>query len=195
MVEIDLSQFHEVFFEESVEGLDTMESNLLGLDLEHPDSEIINTVFRAAHSIKGGAGTFGFDEISEFTHVVESLLDEIRDRKRSITKSLVNILLESVDCIRHMIEHSKENKKYDQDRIIDLKERLSSLPKDEPVSSSGWKIDFLPREHLLRTGNDPFRLIREVQSLGDLTVNVMTERLPSFSGLDPEHCYLGWNIL
>ena len=195
MVEIDLSQFHEVFFEESVEGLDTMESNLLGLDLEHPDSEIINTVFRAAHSIKGGAGTFGFDEISEFTHVVESLLDEIRDRKRSITKSLVNILLESVDCIRHMIEHSKENKKYDQDRIIDLKERLSSLPKDEPVSSSGWKIDFLPREHLLRTGNDPFRLIREVQSLGDLTVNVMTERLPSFSGLDPENCYLGWNIL
>lgn len=194
MVEIDLSQFHEVFFEESVEGLDTMESNLLGLDIGNPDSEKINTVFRAAHSIKGGAGTFGFDGISNFTHVVESLLDEIRDHKRSITKALVDILLEAVDCIRHMIEQSKEHKNYDENRISDLKERLTSMPKEKPVDA-GWKIDFLPREHMLRTGNDPFRLIRELQSLGNLIVHVQMERLPPFSELDPESCYLGWNIL
>lgn len=194
MVEIDLSQFHEVFFEESIEGLDTMESNLLGLDIENPDPEIINTLFRAAHSIKGGAGTFGFDGISNFTHVVESLLDEIRDQKRSMTKVLVNILLEAVDCVRHMIEYSKENKNYDEDRIFDLKERLASLPKEDPVSA-GWKIDFLPREHMLRTGNDPFRLIRELYSLGQLVITAQTERLPAFSELDPENCYLGWNML
>jgi two-component system, chemotaxis family, sensor kinase CheA len=73
---IDMAQFHQVFFEESFEGLDAMESGLLNLDLGAVDAEAINTIFRAAHSIKGGSGTFGFTVVSDFTHVMETLLDD-----------------------------------------------------------------------------------------------------------------------
>ncbi|MGE3772429.1 MAG: Hpt domain-containing protein, partial [Gammaproteobacteria bacterium] len=75
---VDISQFHQVFFEESFEGLEIMESGLLALGVGEPDLEAINTIFRAAHSIKGGSGTFGFTAIGEFTHVMETLLDQMR---------------------------------------------------------------------------------------------------------------------
>jgi two-component system chemotaxis sensor kinase CheA len=74
---IDMSQFHQVFFEECFEGLEAMESGLLTLDMGDIDSEIINTIFRGAHSIKGGSGTFGFTVVAEYTHIMETLLDEI----------------------------------------------------------------------------------------------------------------------
>ena len=79
---IDLSQFHAVFFEESFEGLELMEAALLDLDVGNPDSEQINAIFRAAHSIKGGSGTFGFVQVAEFTHILETLLDKVRDGVR-----------------------------------------------------------------------------------------------------------------
>ena len=79
---VDMSQFHQVFFEESFEGLDDMESGLLDLNMDVADDETINTIFRAAHSIKGGSGTFGFSEIADFTHVLETLLDEMRSGER-----------------------------------------------------------------------------------------------------------------
>ena len=88
---VDLSQFHQVFFEESFEGLDVMESQLLDLQPGDVDGETVNTIFRAAHSIKGGAGTFGFMQISDFTHVVETLLDEIRAGQRSMEQHYVDL--------------------------------------------------------------------------------------------------------
>ncbi len=77
---LDLTQFHDAFFEESFEALDSMEAALLKLDLGAPDAELINTIFRVAHSIKGGSATFGFTEIASFTHSLETLLDELRAR-------------------------------------------------------------------------------------------------------------------
>ena len=79
---IDMQQFQQTFFEESLEGLDVMETGLLEMDPSAPDAEAINAIFRAAHSIKGGAGTFGFEPISQFTHVVETLLDDLRSGSR-----------------------------------------------------------------------------------------------------------------
>lgn len=75
---IDMSQFYQVFFEESEEHLAAMESLLLALDVAHPDAEQLNAIFRAAHSIKGSAGTFGFSDLAETTHILENLLDRIR---------------------------------------------------------------------------------------------------------------------
>jgi two-component system chemotaxis sensor kinase CheA len=75
---IDVSQFHQVFFEESFEGLESMESALLELSRGSDDPELIHLIFRAAHSIKGGSGTFGFSAVANFTHVMETLLDEMR---------------------------------------------------------------------------------------------------------------------
>ena len=83
---IDLAQFHEVFFEESIEGLDIMESSLMELDPNNIDEETINAIFRCAHSIKGGSATFGFSSIAEFTHVLETLLDQVRSGDRGCSQ-------------------------------------------------------------------------------------------------------------
>jgi len=101
-----LGQFQHVFIEESLEGLDTMESSLLALD-EGGDGELVHTIFRAAHSIKGGAATFGFPEMASFTHEAESLLDEVRGGKRAIDKPIIELLLRSVDCLRAMFARAR----------------------------------------------------------------------------------------
>lgn len=100
---IDMEQFKVTFIEESLEGLDSMEAALLDLDTGAADSELVNTIFRAAHSIKGGAATFGFTDIAEFTHVAETLLDQVRAGERDVTQQIVDVLLESVDCLREML--------------------------------------------------------------------------------------------
>jgi two-component system, chemotaxis family, sensor kinase CheA len=105
-IDLEMEEILGLFFEESFEGLDTMESGLLTLD-DSADRETINTIFRAAHSIKGGAGTFGFMEISEFTHSVETLLDEMRNGARSITPDALQVLLQSVDVIREMVQSAQ----------------------------------------------------------------------------------------
>ncbi|MCW3172663.1 chemotaxis protein CheA [Shewanella subflava] len=103
-MDIDLSQFSQVFFEESLEGLSKMESELLAIDIDNFDQESINTIFRAAHSIKGGSATFGFTEVANFTHLLETLLDEIREHIRPMKPQHVEMLLASVDVIRNMID-------------------------------------------------------------------------------------------
>jgi len=105
-LDLEMEEIVKVFFEESFEGLDAMESGLLTLD-SHADRETINTIFRAAHSIKGGAGTFGFLEISQFTHSVETLLDEMRNGMRAVTPDAVQVLLQSVDVIREMTQSAQ----------------------------------------------------------------------------------------
>jgi two-component system chemotaxis sensor kinase CheA len=105
-IDQEMEEILQLFFEESLEGLDTMESGLLTLD-SSADRETINTIFRAAHSIKGGAGTFGFMEISGFTHSVETLLDEMRNGTRGITPDALQVLLQSVDVIREMVQSAQ----------------------------------------------------------------------------------------
>jgi two-component system chemotaxis sensor kinase CheA len=105
-IDSEMEEILSLFFEESFEGLDTMESGLLTLE-DGADRETINNIFRAAHSIKGGAGTFGFMEISEFTHSVETLLDEMRNGARAITADALQVLLQSVDVIREMTQSAQ----------------------------------------------------------------------------------------
>jgi two-component system chemotaxis sensor kinase CheA len=105
-IDQEMEEILQLFFEESFEGLDTMESGLLTLD-NSANRETINTIFRAAHSIKGGAGTFGFMEISGFTHSVETLLDEMRNGTRGITPDALQVLLQSVDAIREMVQSAQ----------------------------------------------------------------------------------------
>jgi two-component system chemotaxis sensor kinase CheA len=205
---INVEQFHQVFFEESFEGLDIMESGLLNLDLGAADAEEINTIFRAAHSIKGGSGSFGFTAISDFTHVVETLLNEMRDGRRAVTKPLVDLLLESVDVLRDLLSAAKAGEEADAARVSEIHRRLEETlhegngTKEAPTStedkvsetSGSWRIKFEPHPYLFRTGNDPFRLLRELNTLGDLTTKVDTSRLPVFSEISPEDCYLTWEL-
>ncbi len=87
---IDMTQFYQVFFEESAEHLAAMETLLLELDIENPDSEQLNAIFRAAHSIKGSAGTFGFNDLAATTHILENLLDRIRKQELALRADMVD---------------------------------------------------------------------------------------------------------
>ncbi|WP_431051012.1 chemotaxis protein CheA [Roseateles sp. L2-2] len=97
---IDLSQFYQVFFEEAGENLDNMEQLLLNLDIENPDDEQMNAIFRCAHSIKGGAATFGFNDVAELTHQMETLLDKLRRHELAPTSPMVDVLLQSGDALK-----------------------------------------------------------------------------------------------
>ncbi len=123
---MDLSEFHDIFFEECNEGLVVMETGLLSLD-NGTDVEEINSIFRAAHSIKGGAGSFGFMGISEFTHLMETLLDEMRDGRRCVTQNIVDLLLQSVDILRDMVTAAQEEDEADEETIAEVKVNLDKM--------------------------------------------------------------------
>lgn len=225
---IDMSQFHQVFFEECFEGLEAMESGLLSLDIGDIDPEAINTIFRAAHSIKGGSGTFGFTVVAEYTHIMETLLDEMRDGRRQVTKQAVDVLLGSVDCLREMLTSIQNEEDVNAESVaehqsaletelngessVNEKPNVAATPATSkapsPVQSQdeedeepeieeeqGWKISFCPYLNLLKTGNDPVRLFRELSALGQLTTNVNIQDVPNFNELDPEECNMSWDLV
>ena len=210
---IDLAQFHQVFFEESFEGLDIMESGLLNLDIGDVNVEDVNTIFRAAHSIKGGSGTFGFTAVSDFTHVMETLLDEMRDGRRPVSQLVINVLLGSVDCLREMLQAIQNGGSVDQAKIAEHKFALeNSLNSEAAIASleqgfsnaflndsereiQGWMIAFSPHLTLLKTGNDPVRMFRALAAVGNLTATVDLQGVPDFNHIDPEACYLSWKLM
>ncbi|MCX7074097.1 MAG: chemotaxis protein CheA [Methylococcales bacterium] len=221
---IDMSQFHQVFFEECFEGLEAMESGLLSLDLGDIDSEVINTIFRAAHSIKGGSGTFGFTVVAGYTHIMETLLDEMRDGRRQVTKPAVDVLLGSVDCLRDMLTSIQNEEDIDMESaakhqdaleieltgaagghgvqesestpldVVESDSYLEEEPEEEPLEEQGWKIAFCPYLNLLHTGNDPVRLFRQLSELGELTSTVNIQDIPPFAELEPEECNISWEL-
>ena len=204
---IDVSQFHQVFFEESFEGLDAMEMGLLGMQEGAPDAETINTIFRAAHSIKGGAGTFGFSRVSEFTHGLETLLDQMRNGERDVSQQAINTMLQAVDVLRDMLTAVQQGDEIDEtsaasvgkdiEALLQTDGNISSpLDTEEPeaTESTGWQIFFKPHSHLLQTGNDPVRMLQELAELGELSVDMDASALPAFSDLEPEDCYLAWTM-
>ncbi|MFW9595306.1 MAG: Hpt domain-containing protein, partial [Macromonas sp.] len=99
----DLTQFYQIFFEEAGENLESMEQQLLNLDLETVDDEELNAIFRCAHSIKGGAATFGFEDVAELTHQMESLLDKLRRHELTPTMPMVDVLLEASDALKALL--------------------------------------------------------------------------------------------
>jgi two-component system chemotaxis sensor kinase CheA len=101
--DFDLSQFYQIFFEEAGENLDLMEQMLLNLNLQTADDEELNGIFRCAHSVKGGAATFGFSDVAELTHQMESLLDRLRRHELQPTSVMVDVLLESADASRSLL--------------------------------------------------------------------------------------------
>src|SRR5215469_10508106 len=117
---MDLAQFHEAFFEESFEAIESMEAALLKLNVGAPDPEVINTVFRVAHSIKGGAGMFNFSDIASFTHTLETLLDGVRAGRTRLNTAGMDLLLKSVDVMREMLRAAQRKETFDPQKVADL---------------------------------------------------------------------------
>ncbi len=206
---IDMKQFLVTFYEESFEGLDTMETELLNLDIGEADSETVNTIFRAAHSIKGGSGTFGLNDVASFTHLMETLLDEVRDGRRQVSQQIVDVLLTSVDVLRDMLSALRDEGEVDMARVQAVQQLLDELLGNEPeaaesaapqesnstgAESQGWKIHFRPHPDMLQTGNDPVRMFRELALLGELKIECDTSGLPTLDKLVAEESYLAWNL-
>lgn len=110
---IDMSEFYQVFFEEATELLDQMEQLLLDLDIENPDAEQLNAIFRCAHSIKGGSATFGFNDMTEVTHALESLLDQIRKGDKHLKREMVDVSLTAGDVIKAQLAGHRGDGKAD----------------------------------------------------------------------------------
>jgi len=215
--DVEMAEIAKVFFQESREGLDAMEAGLLSLGAT-ADGESINTIFRAAHSIKGGAATFGFAAVADFTHGVETLLDEMRNAVRPVTAEAVQTLLQACDCLREMIAATEAEQPLDQGRIaslnLDITNILGERPHAAPTApavvaaqaaptgqaapagseAAGWHIIFEPVADLLRLRNEPARMFAELQRLGDFAAQADLSRIPLLDALDPESCYLSWEI-
>jgi two-component system chemotaxis sensor kinase CheA len=122
--DFDLSQFYGVFFEEAAENLDQMEQMLLALDVTAPDDEELNGIFRCAHSIKGGSATFGFADVAELTHKMESLLDKLRRHELQLTPPMVDALLESADVSRSLLARHQSG---GQDEVVPTAELVARI--------------------------------------------------------------------
>ncbi len=206
---MDLQRFHATFFEESREGLDAMEAGLLSLEQGNRDAEVINSIFRAAHSIKGGAATFGFESMAGLTHVLETLLDELRAGKREVEGNAIDAILASVDVLRALLREAEHGTPADPQVVQAVRDRLQQALDGTPAAAAGpakaqaapppaepeaWKIAFTPAPGMFMSGNDPLRIIRELENLGPLEVACRSERLPAFKDLDPLEAYLAWDL-
>ncbi|MFZ2307753.1 MAG: chemotaxis protein CheW [Rhodoferax sp.] len=125
--DFDLTQFYQIFFEEAGENLDLMEQMLLNLNLETADDEVLNGIFRCAHSVKGGAATFGFADVAELTHQMESLLDRLRRHELQPNSAMVDVLLESADASRSLLARHQAGGEGDVLPTGDLVRRISEL--------------------------------------------------------------------
>src|SRR5215510_4427192 len=162
---LDLAQFHETFFAESNEALDSMEAALLKLSAGDADLDLVNTIFRVAHSIKGGSATFGFSDVAGFTHILETLLDQMRGGKRRVDSGLVDTLLRSCDLMRAMLADTQAKRPVDKARVAALHAEIELImagqadapaaaptPAAAPAATpaqlpavdmrSGWRIHF-----------------------------------------------------
>ncbi len=210
---IDIRQFHQTFFDESQESLVTMESALLQMERQlaapgnrESSPEDLNTIFRVVHSIKGGSATFGFGWLTDFSHLLETLLEDLRAGRHHIDRATVNLLLRAVDCLRILLVSARTDSPVSKSAIDQVSAEIEAL--HEYPAGAGtvdaaarvayeirdWHIRFFPRPGLFASGNDPLRLLRELAGLGELHVAVERARLPAWDALNPEMCYLGWNL-
>ena len=185
---VDLSQFHQVFFDEAHEHLATMESLLLSVDLDNPSLDDLNAIFRAAHSIKGGAGTFGFSDVANLTHALETLLDRLRKQELAPTEAMIDAFLQCCDVVATQIDGHQNQAEVDQDRVEAVKAELLQLaegtaastppPAPEapsashteiPVAEPGqWLIHLHPKADIFAQGASFEALTEDLQALGEL---------------------------
>jgi two-component system chemotaxis sensor kinase CheA len=206
-----LTQFRKTYFEECGELLDALQTNLDFLLNGSGDEETVNAVFRSVHSIKGGAGAFGFTALVAFSHVFESLLDAMRERKISATPDVMQMLLRASDALADIVGAARDEHQlaadFGADIVAVMEEALVSASEavagtrpaqaatTEGIQVSGerrYRIAFTPHSEMLQKANEPLLLIRQLRKLGGLAVEVDSSRLPLLGVIEPEAAYLSW---
>ncbi|MES2878530.1 MAG: chemotaxis protein CheA [Pseudomonadota bacterium] len=220
---MDLDDALQTFIIESRELLEDMENALLAVEQAEEKDEMVNAIFRAAHTIKGSAGLFSLDHIVAFTHVVESVLDQVRAGKLNIADQLVVLMLSCCDHIGALVEsvaagHTEADADLQQQGEPLLTQLSSYLAVPEPqdaltstltnqgddplerinnsgVDSDHWHISLRFGPDVLRNGMDPLSFIRYLETLGRISGMVtLSDTMPTADEMDPESCYLGFEI-
>jgi len=209
VAEIDLSIFRSTFFDEALEHVADIEAALLELEENQGDRELLNRIFRGAHSIKGGSGTFGLNDVTCFTHALESLLDPLRDGTMQLDETLADLLFRSTDVLQELLVAARAGTATGPGSEAVLAElraavhgpvsavavpaRVSRAPK--PAALCEYRISFVPHAEIFMQGMDPVLLLRNLCALGDASQLVLEESgLPELRELDPERCYLRWSL-
>lgn len=209
-----MDQFKATYITECYELLEEMEQMLLDLEEGSTDLEALNAIFRCAHSIKGGAGAFGFSNITHFTHIAEYLLDSMRESKLVATRHIIDCLLKSTDIITRMVQAAESNDTLPDDFGHDILAELQKIVGEgegetaaSPVASAAvadeaasggvksYKVRFVPDAEIFATGNEPLLILRELAGLGDADITTNVEKVPGLDTLIPDQCYISWEVM
>lgn len=174
---IDMSQFFQVFFDEAEELLAEKEKLLLAVDISSPDPEDLNAIFRAAHSIKGGASTFGIVDMAEVTHVLESLLDKIRKGEMTLTAEHVEAFLAAKDVLKMQLDGHRLGTAVDQDAVADVRMLLQSLSQDEIAPVAAPESFIQPEKKLVDPVNYTHLFVIELPKLAANEVEAIVSEL------------------
>jgi len=211
-MKIDLSRFRDTFFQEASEHVNNMEASLLGLGDPPADPEVLNSIFRAAHSIKGGSGTFGFDDVMRFTHRLEELLDRMREGRADASPARIELLLRACDMLRTLLAAAETDAiappeaatlledlavaQREGEFVAEAPSRMRAWdPKVKFGGQTTYSIRFVPSSEVFREGMDPLLVLRELAELGMVEkMAADLSALPALSELQPDSCYLSWTI-
>ncbi|PTY02450.1 chemotaxis protein CheA [Opitutaceae bacterium EW11] len=208
----------ETFLLEAEDLLNQVEETLLEIEERPDDAEAVHRLFRAFHTLKGSGAMFGFSAISDFAHHVETVLDRLRDRTLAISTELVGLVLAARDHLKALLERGKGRHPQLEAKSAELTRKLQALLPDSasalrPVPPSecttaaaadasgggseerGFRIHFRPAPDIATTGLDPASLLAELRTLGACDVAANLGAVPPLEALDPERCYLGWEVL
>jgi two-component system chemotaxis sensor kinase CheA len=186
----------DTFRQEAADLLEQLEQALLDLERTPAKGELIDTAFRALHTLKGSGAMFGFEAAAAFTHHVETVFDQIRKGLVAPSSSLISVALAAKDQIRRLIEADDEADPAEGDAIL---EQLHALAGGEapakPSAPASWRVRFWLPQNAIVTGVNPLALLDELRDLGLCMVVAQTERLPMLEDLDPLGCHLGWDLV
>lgn len=217
---IDLERFNQVFFEECGEHLAEMERILVSLADAEPDDEQLNAIFRAAHSIKGGAGIFGFQDMTIVTHVLESLLDKLRTHEIRFSSSMIDLFLEAGDVVAMQLAGHRDGSEVCQGTVDQIRTRLQMVvegntPSEQSASNASgsnitnvqeceaspeaaslhnYELTFRPDLDIFKRGVRLENLLAELEELGTLTVHAEVSDSGDFNDFDPETCVTSWRL-
>lgn len=199
----------EVFRQEASELFEVLEGALLDLGQRPDDRELVDSAFRALHTIKGSGAMFGFDKVASFTHEFETAFDRVRKGEIKPTQELISVALAAKDYIRTLIEDPQSTDDIIGEAILDdLKRFVSSdqpaaplaeiveAPPLAPVESKqvGWHLYLEFESHILRNGSNPLDLLEDLCKLGPCFVVPVTDGIPFLDEMEPEDCYLKWDV-
>jgi two-component system chemotaxis sensor kinase CheA len=201
----------EVYRQEAFELLAELETSLMELEETPNDKELIGRVFRALHTIKGSGAMFGFDDIATFTHEVETVFDLVRGGQMTVTKTLVDLTLSTVDLIRAMLEDPNGGKDADSAKAAEIVGSLKelapasimtgqdeALPAAPPIDANGtmatYRIFLRMQPDVASRGTNPILLLNELCSLGECKVFAHTDAIPELEEFNPEECRTAWDV-